>query len=84
MSWLSDFNNASLLEIHHAHQRLPHSVAPSAAWVALASVSSNAPSYFLALAANTFCQSVTAMSHLYSASCQLPRGLCGIIPPDIV
>jgi hypothetical protein len=84
MSWLSNFNNISLLETHHARQRSPHSVAPSAAWVALASASSNASLYFLALAANTFCPSVTAMSHLSSTNRQLLWGLHSFIPPDVV
>jgi hypothetical protein len=57
MSRFSDFNNISLLETHHTRQRSSHSVAPSAAWVNLASASSNAPSYFLALAVNTVCHS---------------------------
>ncbi len=68
MSWLSDFLNTSLLESHHARQRSPHSVVPSAAWVTLAS---SASSYLSALAANTFCWSATSVSHLCSASRQL-------------
>jgi hypothetical protein len=84
MSQLSNFNNISLLETHHTHQPSPHSVAPSAAWVALTSVSSNASSYFSALAVNTFCLSVTAMSHLSNAGCQLLGSLHGFIPPDVI
>ncbi len=84
MSWLSNFNNVSLLETHHAHQRSPHSVAPSAAWVALTYASLNASSYFSALAANMFCWSITAIFHLSSAGHQLLWGLHGYIPPDVV
>jgi hypothetical protein len=68
MSWLSDFLNTLLLESHHTHQRSPHSVVPSAAWVTLASIAS---SYLSALAANTFCWSATSVSHLCSAGRQL-------------
>jgi hypothetical protein len=64
MSWLSNFLNTLLLHSHHAHQRSQHSVAPSTAWVTIASGTS---SYLSSLAANTFCQTVTAMSHLSSA-----------------
>jgi hypothetical protein len=84
MSQLSDFNNISLLETHHTHQRSSHSVAPSAAWVALASASSNASSYFSALAANMFCWSVIETSNFSSAGCQLLGSLHGFIPPDVV
>ncbi len=84
ISRLSDLNNISLLETHHARQLSPHSVAPSAAWIALASASSNASSYFAALAANTFCWSVTAMSHLSSAGCHHLGSLHGFTPPDVV
>jgi hypothetical protein len=80
MSWLSDFLNTSLLHSHHAHQQSQHSVAPSAAWVTIASGRS---SYLSALAANTFCWTVTAMSHLSSAGHQLLHGLYGFIPPDL-
>jgi hypothetical protein len=83
MSRLSNSNNVSLLETHHTRQCSPHSVASSVAWVALTSASSNASSYFPALAANTFCWSVT-VSHLSSAGCQLLWGLHGFIPPDAV
>jgi hypothetical protein len=54
VSWLSDFLNTLLLESHHACQRSPHSVVPSAAWVTLASSTS---SYLSALAAKIFCPS---------------------------
>ncbi len=46
MCWLSDFLNRSLMETHHTCQCSQHSVAPSAAWVALAL---GASPYFLAL-----------------------------------
>jgi hypothetical protein len=46
MSRLLDFLNTTLLESHHARQRSQHSVAPSTAWVTLAS---GASSYLSAL-----------------------------------
>jgi hypothetical protein len=64
VSRLSDFLRTSLLEVHHARQRSQHTVAPSAAHV---SISFGASFYFTALASNTFCRSVTAISHLSSA-----------------
>jgi hypothetical protein len=64
ISRLSNFRNASLFETHHACQCSSHTVTPSAAWVSTASCAS---SYFSALAANTFCQSVMAVSHLSNA-----------------
>ncbi len=81
MCRLSNFLNASLLQTHHACQQSHLSVAPLAAWV---SIASGASSYFSAFAANTFCQSATAMSHLSSAGCQLLQDLHGFIPPDLV
>ena len=72
MSRLSDFVNDSLLESHHARQRSPNMVAPSAAWVSLASCAS---SYLSALTTNTFCRSASSVSHLCSAGRQLIRGL---------
>ncbi len=68
MSQLSDFLNTLLLHSHHARQWSQHSVAPSAAWV---TITSGTSSYLSSLAANTFCQTVTAVSHLSSASRQL-------------
>jgi hypothetical protein len=81
MFWLSDFFNTSLLESHHAHQRSPHTVVPSAAWVTLAS---SASSFLSALAANTFCWSTISVSHLCSVGRQLLQGLHGFIPPDLI
>jgi hypothetical protein len=81
MSRLSDFLNTSLLETHHVRQRSSHSVAPLAAWVSLAL---GASSYFSALAANTFCQSASVVSHLSSAGRQLLWSLHGFIPLDLV
>ncbi len=81
MCHLSDFLNTSLLETHHAHQQSHQYVAPMGAWVSIASGTS---SYFFALAANTFCLSAMAMSHLSSAGRQLLQGLHGFIPPDLV
>jgi hypothetical protein len=81
MSWLLDFLNTTLLESHHACQWSQHSVAPSAAWVTLAS---GASSYLSALAANTFYWSTTSVSHLCSAGRQLLWGLHGFFPPDLV
>ena len=81
MSRLSDFVSDSLLESHHARQRSPNLVAPSAAWVSLASCAS---SYLSALASNTFCRSASSVSQLCSAGRQLIRGLYGFIPPDLV
>ncbi len=80
MSWLSDFLNTSLLETHHARQQSKQLDALSMAWVALAS---SASSYFCALAINSFCQLVTAMSHLSNAGCQLLCGLYGFIPSGL-
>ncbi len=80
MPWLSDFLNFLLLHSHHPRQRSQHSVAPSAAWVTIASGTS---SYLSALAASTFYQTVTAVFHLSSAGCQLLCGLHGFIPPDL-
>jgi hypothetical protein len=80
MSWPSNFLNTLLLHSHHAHQQSQHSVAPSAAWVTIASGTS---SYLYALAANTFCRIVTAMSHLFSAGRQLLCSLHGFIPPNL-
>jgi hypothetical protein len=80
MSRLSNFLNASLLHSHHAYQRSHHSVTPSAAWVTIASGTS---SYLSALTANTFCQTVTAVSQPSSAGHQLLRGLHGFIPPNL-
>ena len=80
MSRLADFSNTSTLLLHHGRQRSPNTVTPSAAWVSLAL---GASSYFSALAANTFCRSASAVSHLSSAGRQLLRGLHGFIPPDI-
>ncbi len=79
MSRLSDFLNTLLLHSHHESQQSQHSVAPSAAWVTIASGSS---SYLSALAANIFCRTVTAMSHLSSAGRQLLCSLHGFIPPN--
>jgi hypothetical protein len=56
-------------------------VAPSAAWVSMVS---GASSYFLALTANNFCWSVTAVSHLSSTGHQVLCGLHGFIPPNLV
>jgi hypothetical protein len=81
MSRLSDFVNDSLLESHHARQRSPNMVAPSAAWVSLASCAS---SYLSALTTNTFCRSASSVSHLCSAGRQLIRGIHGFIPPDLI
>jgi hypothetical protein len=81
MSWLSDILSTTLLESHHTPQGSQHSVAPSAAWVTLAS---GASSYLSALAANTFCWSTTPVSYLCSAGRQLLWGLYGFIPPDLV
>jgi hypothetical protein len=81
MCRLFDFLNTSLLKIHHVHQQSHQSLAPLAAWV---SIASGASSYFSALAANTFCWSATAMSHLSSACRQLLQGLDGFIPPDLI
>ncbi len=80
MSQLFDFLNTLLLHSHHARQQSQHSVAPSAAWVTIAS---GTYSYLSALAANTFCWTVTAMSHLSSAGRQLLCCLHGFIPPDL-
>jgi hypothetical protein len=80
MSWLSNFLNTSLQHSHHSRQRSQRSVAPSAAWVTIASVMA---SYLSALAANAFFWTVTAMFHLSSASHQLLCGLHGFIPPDL-
>ena len=81
MSRLSDFNNVTLLLTHHTRQRSPNTVAPSAAWVSLAS---GASSYFSALVSNTFCRSASAVSHLSSAGRQLIRSLHGFIPPALL
>ncbi len=78
---LSNFLNTSLLATHQARQRSQHSVAPSAAWIDLAS---GASSYFSAINANSFCRSVTAISHLSSAGCQLLRGIYGFIPSGLI
>jgi hypothetical protein len=81
MSRLSDFNNVTLLDTHHMHQRSSQSIAPLAAWVSLAS---GASSYFSALTAKTFCRSASAVSHLSSTGCQLIRRLHGFIPPALL
>jgi hypothetical protein len=78
---LSGLLKTSLLEAHHAHQCSHQSVTPLVAWV---SIASDASSYFSTLAANTFCWSITAMSHLFSAGRQHFQGLDGFIPPDLV
>jgi hypothetical protein len=80
MSRLSNFINTLLPHSHHAHQRSQHYAAPSAAWVTIASVTSSDLS---ALTADTFCWTVTAVSHQSSAGCQLHHGLHGFIPPDL-
>jgi hypothetical protein len=80
MSWLSDFLNTLLLHSHHAHQQSKRSVALSATWVTIASGTS---SYLSALAANTSCRTVTAVSHLSSAGRQLLCGLHCFIPPNL-
>jgi hypothetical protein len=80
MSQLSIFLNTLLLRSHHARQRSQHYVAPSAAWVTIPSGTS---SQLSALVANTFCRTVTAVSHLSSAGRQLFHGLHGFIPPNL-
>ncbi len=80
MSWLLDFFHTTLLETHHAHQWSQHSVAPSAAWVGLAL---GVPSYFSALAANSSCRAVTAMSHLSCTGQQYLIVFWGFIPLDL-
>jgi hypothetical protein len=79
LSGLSNFLNNLLLHSYHARQRSQHPVAPSAAWVTIASGMS---SHLSALAANTFCRTVTTMSHLSSAGRQLCPGLHGFIPTN--
>jgi hypothetical protein len=46
-------------------------------------IASGMSSYLSALAAITFCRTVTAMSHLSSAGRQLLCGLHGFIPPNL-
>jgi hypothetical protein len=63
MICLSDFMNDSLLHLHHAHQRSPQ-VTPAAAFV---SIASGCTSYMAAHASNSFCRTLSNVSHLCSA-----------------
>jgi hypothetical protein len=64
---LSDFVNDSLLDLHHACQQSPQ-VTPAAALVRIAS---GCTSYMAALASNSFCRTLTNLSHLCSAGWHL-------------
>jgi hypothetical protein len=76
---LSDFVNDSLLDLHHACQQSPK-VTPAAV---LVSIASGCTSYMAALASNSFCRTLTNISHLCSAGwhlfwkhhCLIPSGL---------
>jgi len=83
MSHLSDFNNVTLLTVHHARQQCPspNTIAPSAA---LVSLTSGVSCYFSALASNTFCRTTAAVSHLSSTGRQLIRTLYGFVPPVLL
>jgi hypothetical protein len=59
---LSDFVNESLLELHHSCRR-SQPINPTAAFVGLVSECS---SYMAALASNSFCQTLSNVSHLCS------------------
>jgi hypothetical protein len=63
MICLSDFMNDSLLHFHHAHQQSPQ-VTPAAT---LVSIASGCTSYMAALASNSFCRTLSNVSHLCSA-----------------
>ncbi len=71
----------SLLEVHHMYQRSKNKVAHLAAHV---SISFGASSYITALASNTFCLSVTAISHLSSASRHILHRTFGVVPSGLL
>ncbi len=81
MSRLSDFLSTSLLEVHHACQRSQNKVAPLVAHV---SVSFCASSYITALASNTFCWLVTAISHLLSDIHHILCRTFGLVPSGLL
>jgi hypothetical protein len=59
MIHLSDFMNGSLLHLYHAHQQSPQ-VTPAAA---LVSIASGCTSYMAALTSNSFCRTLSNVSH---------------------
>jgi hypothetical protein len=81
MSRLSDFITDSLLAIHHTNQHFPKQVVPSAA---KAMLMVHPSSYFSALASSSFWCTLTAISHLCSAGCQLLRTFHGYVPPHLI
>ncbi len=76
MSCLSNSLQGSLLVLHHARQTGLNQVAPAAAQVALLIGPS---SYFTALASSSFCQTLTTISYLSSASRQILWRLHGFV-----
>jgi hypothetical protein len=77
MSRPSDFLHNSVLAIHHAPQSSPNITVPVAACVTLSSMGS---SFITVLASSLFFRTLTNISHLSSAGCQLLRNLYGFVP----
>jgi hypothetical protein len=63
------------------HQQSQNKVSSLAAHV---SVSFGASSYIMALASNTFCRLVTAISHHLSAGRHILHGTFGLVPPGLL
>jgi hypothetical protein len=80
MICLSDVMNDSLLHLHHARQQSPQ-VTPAAA---LDSIASGCTSYMAALASNSFCRTLSNVSHLCSAGQHLFRKHHHLVPSSLL
>jgi hypothetical protein len=78
---LSDFMNDLFLDLHHARQQSPNNVTPAAAIVRVAS---GCTSYMAALASNSFCHTLSNVSHLCSAGRSLFRRHHHLIPSGLL
>jgi hypothetical protein len=80
MSHLSHFLTDSILAVHHASQRSPNTVAPTAAQVC---ASGESLGYLYALCSSSFFCNLENISHLCSAGRHLIRCTHGFVPSDI-
>jgi hypothetical protein len=77
---LSDFVNESLLDLYHACQCFPQVTLA----VALVSIISGCTSYMTALVSNSFCRTMSNVSHLCSAGQHLIRKHHSLIPSGLL
>ncbi len=77
MICLSDFMNDSLLHLLHARQQSPQ-VTPAAT---LVSIASGCTTYMAALASNSFCRTLSNISHLCSAGGHIFWQHHHLVPP---